>query len=337
MDEPTAALTKRESEELYRVTEQLRDKEKASIIFISHRFEDMYKLASRVTVLRDSHYIGCWELDSITQDDLIVAMVGREVSSLFPKKTVPIKDEILSVRNLCRTGYFTDISFSLRQGEILGLTGLVGAGRTEVCESLFGIHPADKGTIVFDGEERVIDSPRKAMDLGIGYLPEDRQLQGLILDWGIDKNITLPKLDKFSSGIWLDEDRETEIAEKLFEQVMIKAQSVHSKASSLSGGNQQKIVVAKLLATDLKVIILDEPTKGVDVGAKSAIHEIMSDLAGSGYAILMVSSEMSEVLGMCDRILVMKEGHLSGEFSREEATQEKILEAAMVKAVKAGN
>ncbi len=336
MDEPTAALTKRESEELYRVTEQLRDRDKASIIFISHRFEDMYKLASRVTVFRDAHYIGCWELDKITQNDLIVAMVGREVSSLFPKKVVPIGETVLEIEKLTRTGYFADISFSLRKGEILGLTGLVGAGRTEVCESIFGIHPSDSGKIIFEGEEKSIESPKKAMNLGIGYLPEDRQLQGLILDWGINKNITLPKLEKFSKGIWIDENSEQKVSEELFKQVMIKAPSVDSRASTLSGGNQQKIVVAKLLATDLKVIILDEPTKGVDVGAKSAIHEIMSDLAGRGYAILMVSSEMSEVMGMCDRILVMKEGRLSGEFDKDSVTQEKILEAAMVKKVKAG-
>ncbi|MDC7238982.1 MAG: sugar ABC transporter ATP-binding protein, partial [Spirochaetales bacterium] len=250
MDEPTAALTKRESEELYRVTEQLRDRDKASIIFISHRFEDMYKLASRVTVFRDANYIGSWDLDKTNQDELIVAMVGREVSSLYPKKDVPIGDTVLEVKNLARTGYFSDISFNLKKGEILGLTGLVGAGRTEVCESLFGINPCEKGQIIFDGNEERIDSPRKAMDLGIGYLPEDRQLQGLIMDWGINKNITLPKLEKFATGIWIDSEHEKKISEELFKQVMIKAPSVESKASTLSGGNQQKIVVAKLLATD---------------------------------------------------------------------------------------
>ncbi len=334
MDEPTAALTKRESEELYRVTEQLRDNEGASIIFISHRFEDMYRLASRVTVFRDSQYIGNWELDKVSKDDLIKAMVGREVSSLYPKAKTDIGESVLELENLTRTGYFSGISFSVRKGEILGLTGLVGAGRTEVCESLFGIHKADSGKIIFAGNEVTIENPRTAMDLGIGYLPEDRQLQGLILDWGIDKNITLPNLDQFSNGVWLNDQKELEIAEDMFKKVLIKAQSVQATASSLSGGNQQKVVVAKLLTTDLKVIILDEPTKGVDVGAKYAIHKIMSDLASRGYAVLMVSSEMPEVLGMCDRIIVMKEGKISDTMDIADATQEKILEAAMVKSVK---
>lgn len=336
MDEPTAALTKRESEELYRVTEQLRDREGASIIFISHRFEDMYKLASRVTVFRDSQYIGNWELDKVSKDDLVKAMVGREVSSLFPKGDAEIGDKILEARKLTRTGYFSDISFSIRKGEILGLTGLVGAGRTEVCENIFGIQKADSGQIFFEGKEVEIDSPRTAMDLGIGYLPEDRQLQGLILEWGIDKNITLPNLNHFSDGIWINEGKEEKISKEMFDKVLIKAASVQAPASSLSGGNQQKVVVAKLLATDLKVIILDEPTKGVDVGAKYAIHQIMSDLAARGYAVLMVSSEMSEVLGMCDRIVVMKEGRISGELDITDATQEKILKAAMVQTVKDG-
>lgn len=328
MDEPTAALTKRESEELYRITEQLRDSG-ASIIFISHRFEDMYRLASKVTVFRDAKYIGSWKVDEISNEDLIVAMVGREITQLFPKKEAEIGKELLRVEGLGKTGYFEDISFTLHKGEILGLTGLVGAGRSEVCQSIFGIMPKDKGKIYLEEKEVRIKDPLTAMDLGIGYLPEDRQKQGLVLEWEIGRNITLASINKFSQKGWLDEEKEAEIAKVLSEKINVKANSIFDLASSLSGGNQQKVVVAKLLTADLKVIILDEPTKGVDVGAKSAIHEIMSDLACQGYGVIMISSEMPEVLGMCDRIAVMREGRLTAIINRDEATQEAILEAAM--------
>lgn len=332
MDEPTAALTSRESEELYKITEKLRDNG-ASIIFISHRFEDMYRLASRVTVLRDSKYIGTWGVNEISNEDLIVAMVGREITQLFPKKKAHIGEELLRVENLSKTGYFADVSFTLHKGEILGLTGLVGAGRSEVCQSIFGILPCDGGKIYAHGKEVNIRSPREAMESGIGYLPEDRQKQGLVLEWGIGRNITLSTLEKLSEHGWLDENKEAEEAKILSEKVNVKAKSIFDLASSLSGGNQQKVIVAKLLSADLKIVILDEPTKGVDVGAKSAIHEIMSDLACQGYGIIMISSEMPEVLGMSDRIVVMKEGRITSILDRDKATQEAILEAAMVNEV----
>lgn len=329
MDEPTAALTKKESEELYRITEQLRDNG-ASIIFISHRLEDMYRLASRVSVLRDGKYIGTWNVNEISREDLIVAMVGREVTQLFPKKESKIGEELLRVEGLGKTGFFADISFTLRKGEILGLTGLVGAGRSEVCQAIFGIMPHDKGKVYLEGKEVNISNPLDAMKLGIGYLPEDRQKQGLVLQWEISKNITLSTLDKLCNKGWLNAGKEAEIAKELSEKVNVKANSIFDTVSSLSGGNQQKVIVAKLLNADLKVIILDEPTKGVDVGAKSAIHEMMSDLACQGYGIIMISSEMPEVLGMSDRIIVMREGRITAIFDREDATQEAILEAAMV-------
>lgn len=328
MDEPTAALTKKESEELYKITKQLRDKG-ASIIFISHRFEDMYRLADRVTVLRDAKYIGTWCVDQIADKSLIVAMVGREITQLFPQKQAEIGEEVLRVEDLCKTGIFADVSFTLHRGEILGLTGLVGAGRSEVCQAIFGIMPYDEGQVYFEGKQVYINNPLKAMKLGIGYLPEDRQKQGLVLQWEIVKNITLATLYNFYKKKWLDNSKEAEVAQNLSERLNIKANSVYDLASSLSGGNQQKAIVAKLLAADLKIIILDEPTKGVDVGAKSAIHEIMNDLACQGYGIIMVSSEMPEVLGMSDRIVVMREGRVAAVFDREDATQEAILEAAM--------
>lgn len=328
MDEPTAALTRNESEELYRITEKLRDSG-TSVIFISHRFEDMYRLASKVTVFRDSKYVGSWGVHDISNEDLIVAMVGREIKQLFPKTEAVIGEEVLNVENLGRTGFFAGVSFKLRKGEILGLTGLVGAGRSEVCQAIFGIEPADKGKIFIKGNETKITNPLQAMKQGIGYLPEDRQQQGLILSWGIDKNITLPSLDRLSSKGWLNKKKEEEIASSLSKKVNVKTPSIYNLVSSLSGGNQQKVAVAKLLTSDLDIIILDEPTKGVDVGAKSAIYEIISGLACQGYGVIMVSSEMPEVLSMSDRILVMREGRITAEIDGKKATQEAILEAAM--------
>ena len=302
-----------------------------AIIFISHRFEDMYALASRVTVFRDAQYIGTYNVDGITNADLIKAMVGREIKDLFPKPEVEIGEEVLRVENLCRTGFFKDVSFSVKKGEILGLTGLVGARRTEVVQTIFGVEKLSSGKIFWEGKEVKIHSPSEAMKKGIGLLPENRQIEGLILDWGIGRNITLTEMKSFVKKLFLDEKKENLTAKELAERVDTKAVTVFDKASSLSGGNQQKVVVAKALGSDFKLLILDEPTKGVDVGAKAAIYEIMGELAQSGYAIIMISSEMPEILGMSDRIIVMCEGRVTGELSREEATQEKILELAMAK------
>lgn len=328
MDEPTAALTTRESEELYRIAEQLQDKG-AAIIFISHRFEDMYRLASKVTVFRDSKYIGTWNVDEISNADLIVAMVGREITQLFPKKEAAIGEELLRVEGLSKTGYFSDIGFTLRRGEILGLTGLVGAGRTEVCQTLFGIEPYDEGSVFFKGQLVRIRSPLDAMRRGIGYLPEDRQKQGLVLDWSIARNITLSSLEHVSKRGAIDTAAEADIAKRIAEKVGVKAKSIFDLASSLSGGNQQKVVFAKLLTSELDVIILDEPTKGVDVGAKSSIYEMISDLACQGYGIIMVSSEMPEIIGMCDRVAVMREGRITACLDRSSISQETILQYAM--------
>ena len=328
MDEPTAALSKRECEQLYQVAEKLRDSG-VSIIFISHRFEDMYRLATRVTVFRDSKYIGSWGVNEISNDKLIAAMVGREITDIYPKTNIPEGKEIFRVQNLTCTGYFSDVSFNLHKGEILALTGLVGAGSTEVCQSIYGIRKLTSGKIYLDGNMIDVKNPTQALKWGIGYLPEDRQLQGLILNWEIYKNETLSTLEKFSTAGSLDSKKERARAKELSEQVAVKAVSVYDTAGSLSGGNQQKVVVAKLLNSDLRVLILDEPTKGVDVGAKAQIYSIMSDLAKKGYGIIMVSSEMPEVLGMADRIIVMHSGRVSAELDIKEATQEKILEAAM--------
>ena len=333
MDEPTAALTKNESEQLYKITEKLRDGG-ASVIFISHRFEDMYRLATRVTVFRDSQYIGSYDVNGITNADLIKAMVGREISDMYPKPEVEIGEEVLRVEKLTRMGYFKDVSFSVRKGEILGLTGLVGAGRTETVQTIYGVEHYDSGKMYLNGKEITVKNPSDALRQGIGLLPEDRQHQGLILDWGIGRNITLTEIASLGKNGMTDEKAERAKAKELAERVDTKAVTIFDKASSLSGGNQQKIVVAKILASDLKVIILDEPTKGVDVGAKAEIYEIMGELAKQGYAIIMISSEMPEILGMSDRIVVMCEGRVTGELKRGEAAQEEILKFAMARSPK---
>ena len=270
MDEPTAALTKRESEELYRITEQPRDEGKG-IIFISHRFEDMYRLSSDVTVLRDAKYIGTWKVDDISNHDLIIAMVGRELVQMYPPSTSNPGQCLFTCEGLGKTGYFKDISFDVRAGEIVALTGLVGAGRSELSEAIAGVWPYDEGKLTLDGVEIHPRAPREAMDLGIGFLPEDRQKQSLLLDWSIERNITLATLDKYKKGLFLDEGQEWTVAEDLSRRLTVKAPSISALLSSLSASNQQKAFVANLLSSDLQLLILAEPTTRVDVSAKSAI------------------------------------------------------------------
>ncbi|MDD3402616.1 MAG: sugar ABC transporter ATP-binding protein [Hespellia sp.] len=330
LDEPTASLTKNESEELYRIVEKLAA-DGVSVIFISHRFEDMYRLASRVTVFRDSQYIGTYNVDEITNADLIKAMVGREINDLFPKPEVTLGEEVLKVEGLSRLGYYKNVSFHVRAGEIIGLTGLVGAGRTEVVESVCGLTRADEGSVYLDGAKVTIKQPSDAMKQGIILLPEDRQKEGLIMSWGLGRNVTLPVISTYAKHGFTDEKKEQQIAKQLLEEVDTKAVSIFDAATTLSGGNQQKVVVAKALAQNMKVVIMDEPTKGVDVGAKAEIYQIMGDLAQKGYAIILISSEMPEILGMADRIIVMCNGKVTGELNRQEATQEGILELAMEK------
>lgn len=331
LDEPTASLTKHECEELYKVVDRLRD-EGVSMIFITHKFEDMYRVATRVTVFRDSQYIGCWDVDKISNAKLIQAMVGRELDQLYPEKTAEIKEEIFRVEGLSKEGYFKDVSFDVKRGEVLALTGLVGAGRTEVCQTIFGIMKPDSGKIYLEGKEICIKSPVDALNYGIGLLPEDRQLQGLVYELPIYQNVSAPVIDKFVHKGILSEKEEISRAIELCRRIKLKAKDIAAPPSSLSGGNQQKVVFAKLLNCDLKVLIFDEPTKGIDVGAKNSIYEIINELAESGYAIIIVSSEMPEVLGMADRIVVMKSGRVTGRFHIEDATQERILAASLMKA-----
>ena len=328
MDEPTASLTANECEELYTIAERLRD-EGVSIILISHRFEDMYRLATRVTVFRDAQYIGCWDVDKISNQKLIGAMVGRELDQMYPEKTAKIGETVLKVENISKEGYFKNISFDVKKGEILALTGLVGAGRTEVCQTIFGIMNPDSGRILLEGQEIHVKTPVEAFEYGIGLLPENRQTQGLVNELPIYQNVSSADMKQFAKANMLDEKAEIQKAIELCQKISLKAKDISAPPSSLSGGNQQKVVFAKLLNCSLKVLILDEPTKGIDVGAKYSIYEIMNELAASGYAIIMVSSEMPEVLGMADRIVVMKSGHVTGEFDNKEVSQEMIMAASL--------
>ncbi len=336
LDEPTAALTANESEKLYGIVDRLREEGK-SVIFISHRFEDMYRLASRVTVFRDSQYIGTYNVDEISNADLIKAMVGREITDMYPKEEIKLGKEIFRVENMSRAGLFKDVSFDVKAGEIVGLTGLVGAGRTETIEAVCGITRRDGGKVYLEGRELNIKKPEDAMKEGIILLPEDRQKQGLILSWGLGRNVTLPIQKHLAKGIFNDEKEERRISKKHLEDVDTKAVTIFQPASSLSGGNQQKVVVAKALAqSNMKVVIMDEPTKGIDVGAKKEIYEIMGELAKKGYGIIMISSEMPEIIGMSDRIFVMCNGRVSGCLDRSEVDQEKILELSMEQSKKGG-
>ena len=329
MDEPTASLTRNECLQLYRIAKELRDKG-VSIIFITHRFEDMYELCSRVTVFRDSTYVGCWDVDKITNQDLVKAMVGRELTAMYPEKTAKIGDVVLEVDNISKEGYFKNVSFNVRRGEILALTGLVGAGRTEVCQNIYGIMQPDSGEIRLEGKKVNIKSPIDALKLGIGLLPENRQTQGLVNELPIYQNVSSATMKQFTKGGQLDVNAEMENTIKLCKKIQLKANDITAPPSSLSGGNQQKVVVAKMLSAEQKVLIMDEPTKGIDVGAKYSIYEIMNELACNGYAIIMVSSEMPEVLGVADRVVVMKSGRVTAEFSdMSSLTQEMILEASL--------
>ena len=327
MDEPTSSLTLHEVDDLFRLVRRLRA-EGTAIIFISHRLEELFSLADRVTVLRDGSYVDTRSMKDVTRDDLIRMMVGRTITNLFPKQDVQAGDVVLKVENLSRAGSFHDVSFELRRGEILGLAGLVGAGRTNVARAIFGVEPASGGRIQVEGRDVVITSPQQAIGLGLAYVPEDRQLHGLIPAMSLTPNISLPILHHFAQFGWLQDKSERKSAYEAACQMEVRANNIWQLARELSGGNQQKVVLAKWLSTNPRILILDEPTRGIDVGTKAAVHGLMSKLASEGMAILMISSELPEILGMSDRVIVMREGHVTGHFSRAEATQEMIISAA---------
>jgi ribose transport system ATP-binding protein len=327
MDEPSATLTEHELRNLFELIASLRSRGE-SIIYISHRLEEIFSIADRVTVLRDGHHIGTRRIAETSRDELIRMMVGRELKESIPKRPAAPGRPMLEVRNLTRAGAFRDVSFTARAGEIVGLGGLVGAGRTEVVRAIFGADPVDAGEIVLDGRPIQVRSPRDAIRLGIGLAPEDRKGLGLILSMAVRENISLAHLDALTTAGFIDRRREERVAEQYVGSLSIRTPSPEQQVRNLSGGNQQKVVLAKWLFTQSKVLIFDEPTRGVDVGAKTEIYELMNTLAERGVAIIMVSSELPELLGMSDRILVMHEGRLAGELSRAEATQERVMHLA---------
>lgn len=329
MDEPTASLSETEVSSLFRVIGGLKCAG-AGVIYISHRLEEISAIADRITVLRDGESIGTCEAAAVSREQLIAMMVGREVAAVYPKRAVPIGDVAMELRGVGNrdTGVH-DVSLSVRQGEILGIAGLVGSGRTQLAETVFGLTPADSGEIVVNGVAARIESPAAAIAHGIGYVPEDRRQHGVVLDLPIAANVTLSSLDAVSENGLIDGGAEERLAEEYVSRLRVKTPSVAAAAGTLSGGNQQKVALARWLATKPKVLILDEPTQGVDVGSKSEIHGIMMDLVAGGMAIVMISSELPEVLGMSDRVLVMHAGTIAGELARAEATQEKILTLAL--------
>ena len=329
LDEPTASLSEREVERLLQVVRDLRS-QGVGLIYITHRLEELSQVADRVTVLRDGAAVATRPMAQVDRAELIRLMVGRELTAVFPKQTVPLGETVLELTGVgCRTSGVQGVSLSARAGEILGLAGLVGAGRTELARVLFGITPADSGRILLRGKPVRIDSPAKAVDLGLAYVPEDRRRHGVILDLPIAANTSLAILRRISAAGRLDFRRERSLAQAMVERLAIKTPSIDLLAGQLSGGNQQKVAVARWLATEPAVLILDEPTQGIDVGAKAEIHRLMGDLATRGLAILMISSELPEILGMSDRIAVMRSGSIVGTLDRADATQEKVLSLAL--------
>ena len=328
MDEPTAALTEADVERLFDIVRKLRQRG-VGIVYISHRLEEVFELADRVTVLRDGGYVATKPVSETTRDDLIGMMVGRTIDALFPKKEVELGEVRLEVRDLTRKPATREVSLSIRSGEIVGLAGLVGSGRSELAQTIFGVTPADSGEILLDGKPVRIDSPKQAKALGIAYVPEDRGIQGLIRPMSLRENISLAILNRLAKGAVINREDERSLASNAVQQFGIRASSIEQVVNKLSGGNQQKAVLAKWLATKPRVLIMDEPTRGVDVGAKAEIHGLMVELIEQGLAILMISSELPEIMGMSDRILVMREGDIVAEFQRNEASQQDIAAAMM--------
>lgn len=324
MDEPSATLTDHELENLFGLIRRLKA-EGVSIIYISHRLEEIFEIADRVTVLRDGELVATKDIAETNRADIIRMMVGRELSDSIPKIAAEARDVALEVRNLNRAGVLHDINFQVRSGEILGIAGLVGAGRTEVARAIFGADPIDSGQIIMNGKPVTIHSPRRAISLGVGLVSEDRKALGLVLGMAVRENISLANLGVLSRLGFIKRRKEREIAESYVKDVLIKTPSIEQAVQNLSGGNQQKVVLAKWLFTKSKVLIFDEPTRGIDVGAKTEIYQLMNRLAAQGVAIIMISSELPEVIGMSDRILVMHDGRIAGELSGKDATQERIM------------
>lgn len=328
MDEPTAALSGVEVERLFAVARSLRDEGRA-LLFISHRFDEVFDLCDTVTVMRDGAYIATSPISETTPDQIVRQMVGRDVTSLFPKTEAPLGDEVLVVEGLNQPGEFHDISFAVRSGEIVALAGLVGAGRSEIARAIFGVDPYKSGSVTVNGNRVPKRNPTAAMRLGIALVPEDRRKQGLVLESSVARNATLAirrSLARF--GFVITDAAENAAARVWASRLEVKTAALDTEAGTLSGGNQQKVVLAKWLATKPSLLIIDEPTRGIDVGTKAEVHRLLSELAGQGMAILMISSELPEVLGMADRVLVVREGRITADIARDDATAESVMFAA---------
>ena len=327
MDEPTAALSGVEVERLFTVARNLRDSGSA-ILFISHRFDEVFALCDRITVMRDGRYVSTHPTGEVTVDQVVKEMVGRDIDQLFPKTDAEVGAEVLQVSGLGRRGVFSDVSFSVRAGEIVALAGLVGAGRTEVARAVFGIDRYDTGSVTFAGRPLRRGDPQSAITAGMGFVPEDRRKQGLVMDLSVARNTTLTLRRALARLGLINGATEERTATEWSKRLQVKTASQQYAVSTLSGGNQQKVVLAKWLATEPRLLIVDEPTRGIDVGTKSEVHRLLSDLAGRGIAVLMISSELPEVLGMADRVLVMHEGRITAELPRSAATPETVMHAA---------
>lgn len=327
MDEPTAALTSVEVERLFEVMRTLRERG-AAVLFISHRLEEVFASCQRVTIMRDGQFVRSAAIGGLTVDDIIQSMVGRTLDALFPKTRTEPGEVLLEVENLSREGVFTDISFTVRRGEIVALAGLVGAGRTEVARVIFGVDDRTAGTVRIAGRELPNGSSVAAMAAGMALVPEDRRQQGLVMDMAIDHNVALASLGRLRHGGLIRRARERDLASTWARRLQLKYGHLRSPVGTLSGGNQQKVVLGKWLAREPSLLIIDEPTRGIDVGTKAEVHRILDELVAGGVAVLMISSELPEVLGMADRVLVLREGRLTAELSRAEADEPTIMRAA---------
>ncbi|MBY5362951.1 sugar ABC transporter ATP-binding protein [Rhizobium leguminosarum] len=328
MDEPTSALTEREVEHLFRIIRDLRA-QGIGIVYITHKMNELFEIADEFSVFRDGRYIGTHASTDVTRDDIIRMMVGREITQMFPKEEVPIGDVVLSVKDLCLKGVFTNVSFEVRAGEILGVAGLVGSGRSNVAETLFGVTPASSGSIELYGKPVTISSPTEAIRNRMAFLTEDRKDTGCLLILDILENMQIAVLqDKYVKGGFVQQGAVEATCEDMAKKLRVKTPNLYERVENLSGGNQQKVLIGRWLLTDPRILILDEPTRGIDVGAKAEIHRLVTEMARNGVAVVMISSEMPEVLGMSDRIMVMHEGRVTGFLNRDEATQIKVMELA---------
>lgn len=327
MDEPTAALTERETDRLFEVMKKLKNKG-VSIIYISHRMEEVFANCDTITVMRDGQTISSRPTDETNMDQIVGDMVGRVMSEYYPARTNVPGDEIFRVEGFTQPGVFRDISFNLRKGEILGVAGLMGAGRTEIMRAIFGVDPHESGKLYFEGKEIHIKNPRDAIRHGFGFITENRKTEGLILDFSIERNIALPSEERLAQSHVINDKKEFDFSSELSKRLGVKAQDINLPASTLSGGNQQKVVIAKWVGMHPKLLILDEPTRGIDIGAKKDIYDLMNELTAKGVSIIMVSSELPEVIGMSDRILVIHEGRAAGIVEHKDATQTRIMTLA---------